>query len=90
MRPTVEELNARFARAFPEALEIHVDDDSARHAGHPGAAGGAGLFRVRIVSPRFADMPTLARHRLVYHPGAVWIPHRDHALRNDARAAPHR
>ena len=29
MRPSVEELQARFAAAFPEAVEIHVDDDSA-------------------------------------------------------------
>ena len=90
MRPTVEDLHARFARAFPEALEIHVDDDSARHAGHPGAAGGAGHFRVRIVSPRFAEMPTLARHRLVYDAVADWMPHRVHALSIDSRAASHR
>jgi BolA protein len=88
MRPSVEELQARFAHAFPEALEIHVDDDSARHAGHPGAAGGGGHFRVRIVSSRFTDMPALARHRLVYDAVADWMPDRVHALSIDSRPAP--
>ncbi len=87
MRPSVGELHARFAAAFPEAVEIHVDDDSASHAGHAGAAGGAGHFRVRIVSPRFIDMPTLARHRLVYHAVADWMPDRVHALSIDSRPA---
>lgn len=88
MRPSVDELRARFAAAFPEAAEIAIDDDSAAHAGHAGAAGGAGHFRVRVVSPRFAGMPTLARHRLVYDVVADWMPDRVHALSIDARPAP--
>jgi BolA protein len=47
----------------PRALVI--TDDSARHAGHPGAREG-GHFRVRIVSERFRGQPALARHRLVF------------------------
>lgn len=46
-------------------LELEVIDDSAAHIGHPGAASGAGHFRVRIVSARFAGLAPLARHRLV-------------------------
>ena len=47
----------------PEQLQIQ--DDSAAHAGHAGAASGKGHFRVRIVSERFAGLSTLQRHRLV-------------------------
>jgi BolA protein len=87
MRPSVDELRARLVEAFPDA-EIQVDDDSEKHVGHAGAAGGAGHFSVRIVSPRFAGTGTLARHRLVYDAVADWMPHRIHALSIDARPAP--
>lgn len=87
MRPSIEELRERFAQAFPEAA-IEVIDDSEKHVGHAGAAGGAGHFSVRICSPRFEGMATLARHRLVYDSVADWMPHRVHALSIDARPAP--
>ena len=85
MRPSLDELRERLSAAFPEADELAVEDDSERHAGHAGAAGGAGHFNVRIRSPRFDGMPTLARHRLVYDAVADWMPHRIHALSIDAR-----
>ena len=47
-------------------LELAIEDDSHRHAGHAGARGGQGHFRVDIVSAAFAGKPPLARHRLVY------------------------
>jgi BolA protein len=56
-----ERLEARFA---PLALEI-VDESDA-HAGHAGAAGGQGHFRVRIVAEAFRGQAPLARHRAVY------------------------
>jgi BolA protein len=52
------------AGLVPEQLE--VIDDSQRHAGHAGAADGRGHFSVLVVSPRFAGLNTLKRHRLVY------------------------
>lgn len=48
----------------PEQLE--VIDDSHLHAGHAGAADGRGHFTVIVVSPRFAGLSTVKRHRLVY------------------------
>jgi len=90
MRPTRDDLRERFAAAFPGA-GIEVDDDSHLHAGHAGAAGGAGHYTVRIVSDRFDGRPTLARHRLVYDAVKDWIPHSVHALvivaRSPAEAA---
>jgi BolA protein len=54
-------LEARF-----EPLELAIEDESHRHAGHAGAAGGQSHFRVRIVAEAFRGVPTLARHRMVY------------------------
>ncbi|GAA4405992.1 BolA family protein [Quisquiliibacterium transsilvanicum] len=84
MRPGLDEIRARLAAALPDA-SIEIDDESHLHAGHAGARGGAGHYRVRLVSPRFAGMGTVARHRLVYDSLRDWMPHRIHALSIDAR-----
>jgi BolA protein len=49
-----------------EPLECVVEDESHLHAGHAGAASGGGHYRLRLVSPRFAGLNKVARHRLVY------------------------
>ena len=49
-----------------EALDITVEDESALHAGHAGAASGGGHYRVRIVSSLFSGKNRVQRHRLVY------------------------
>lgn len=67
----------------PERLE--VIDDSAAHAGHAGAREGSHL-RVLIVSPRFAGLTRVARHRLVYDALSTLMPQGIHALAIDARA----
>jgi BolA protein len=85
MRPSLDELRTRFEAAFPGAA-IELSDDSHLHAGHAGAAGGAGHYTVRIVSPRFDGASTVARHRLVYDAVRDWMPHRVHALAIVARA----
>lgn len=84
MRPTVDEIRARLAAAFPDA-RIEIRDDSHLHAGHEGARGGAGHFAVTIVSTAFSGLRTVARHRLVYDPVRDWMPHRIHALSIEAR-----
>ena len=60
----------------------HVDivDDSAAHAGHPGARGGGGHFNVVIVSESFAGKSRLQRHRLVYSALADLMQKDIHAL----------
>lgn len=67
---------ARIEHCLREALqpsELQVHDDSAAHAGHAGAAGGKGHFRVRIVSERFAGLSGVQRHRLVNQAlAALW------------------
>jgi BolA protein len=49
-----------------EAEHIDIIDDSALHAGHLGAEGGGGHFRVLVVSPRFDGLTRVAAQRLVY------------------------
>jgi len=61
----VERIRAALEAAFaPQSLD--VIDDSHKHAGHAGARDGRGHFSVDIVSPAFAGMSPLARHRAVY------------------------
>jgi BolA protein len=48
----------------PTVLEL--TDESALHAGHAGAASGAGHYRLKIVSARFEGQRLVMRHRLVY------------------------
>ncbi len=43
-----------------------VEDESAQHAGHAGAAGGGGHFRVLVVSAAFEGQTLVARQRAVY------------------------
>ncbi|MET0282269.1 MAG: BolA family protein [Steroidobacteraceae bacterium] len=65
----------------PASLALR--DDSARHAGHAGAKDGA-HFAVQIVSPRFAGLRMLERHRLVYAAAAPLLAGRIHALQISA------
>ena len=63
--PRLQRLEARLRNSLaPAALDIV--DDSHLHAGHVGAADGRGHFTVRIVSERFAGLPVVRRHRLIY------------------------
>ncbi|HEY8243150.1 MAG: BolA family protein [Vicinamibacteria bacterium] len=75
---TAEIIAARLAPLEP--VHLALDDESASHAGHPGAAGGAGHFSLTIVSDRFSGAPRLARHRAVLDRLADLIPHPVHAL----------
>jgi BolA protein len=84
MAVTAAQIEAALGAALqPSALE--VGDDSHLHAGHAGAREGR-HFHVRIVCARFAGVPRLARHRLVYDALHSLIPQGIHALAIDARA----
>jgi BolA family transcriptional regulator, general stress-responsive regulator len=64
---TAQALQARLEEQLQPAT-LEVLDESWQHEGHAGADGtGSGThFRVRISSPKFAGMPRVAQHRLVY------------------------
>lgn len=74
----VEIIKSRLATLAPS--EIDLKDDSHRHAGHPGAAGGGGHFDLVVVSDRFTGLNALARHRMVYSLFLDLIPNTIHAL----------
>lgn len=62
---TAARIEARLREGFSPA-ELTLVDESHLHAGHAGARGGGGHYRVRLVSARFQGMPLLDRHRAVY------------------------
>jgi len=47
-------------------VSLDIIDESAKHAGHAGAASGGGHFIVTIVSSAFADKGLIQCHRMVY------------------------
>lgn len=65
MSPREERILALINASF-SPLECLLTDDSAQHAGHAGAASGAGHYRLRLVSARFEGQNRITRHRLVY------------------------
>jgi BolA protein len=74
----IAHLEARLTAALsPES--VHIDDDSAAHAGHAGAAGGS-HYTVTIVAAGFAGKPRVERHRLVYDALAEELRRGVHAL----------
>lgn len=75
---TVELMQEKLALLQPSHVEII--DDSALHAGHAGAKSGGGHYRLNIVSTGFANMNTLARHRLVYATLGDLMQQKIHAL----------
>ena len=67
-------------RASFNVSHLHIEDESHLHAGHAGAEGGAGHFRVHVQSPAFNGLSKVQQHRLVYDALSSWIPHEIHAL----------
>jgi BolA protein len=83
--PSLQDLMTRALTEQLEPVDLQLVDDSAAHAGHAGARSGA-HFNLRIVSARFAGLPRVSRHRLVYDALRPWLAEGVHALAIDARA----
>lgn len=66
MSETTAEQIERLLRASLRPSHFALVDDSAKHAGHPGASSGGGHYNVVIVSEAFEGLGRLERHRLVY------------------------
>lgn len=75
---------ARIESALREAFAptaLRIADDSARHAGHAGAApGGETHYSVLMVSPRFGGMSRVQRSRAVHQALAAEFTGGLHAL----------
>ena len=78
---------AQLRSAVEHALaptHLEIIDDSAAHAGHPGARAG-GHYRLTVVSAAFEGCTQLQRHRLVYAAVAPLMDGAVHALNIIAR-----
>jgi BolA family transcriptional regulator, general stress-responsive regulator len=78
LNATIALMQQRLSGLQPESLDIV--DDSAKHAGHAGAASGGGHYQLTIVSQLFAGKPQLARHRLIYQALGDMMQRQIHAL----------
>jgi len=68
-------------------LRLELLDESAKHAGHAGAApGGNTHWKLTIVSAAFAGKATVARHRMIYEALDALMQNPIHALSISARA----
>ena len=65
MSNRIDRIRERLVETFAP-LECQLEDESALHAGHAGAASGGGHYRLRIVSDKFEKQARIQRHRLVY------------------------
>lgn len=79
----IEQIQAALAVLEPTFLE--VIDDSARHAGHAGAATGLGHFNVVVEANAFVGLSSIARHRLIYQALGSLMQTDIHALGIQAR-----
>ena len=80
----IDMIRARLERELqPVALDIV--DESARHAGHAGAASGGGHFIVNITAAAFQDKTPIQRHRQVYDALGDIMHSEIHALSIQAR-----
>jgi BolA protein len=78
----VEQIRRRLAEALAP-VELDVLDEGHTHAGHANA--GKGHFHVRIVSPAFAGVLPIRRHRMVYAALDGLMDRGIHALSIDAK-----
>jgi len=76
------ELPARIRESLSalEPQSVELLDESGRHVGHAGAAAGGSHFRLVIVSPRFAGLTNIERHRMVYEALGTLMHREIHAL----------
>ncbi|TWI68990.1 BolA protein [Pseudoduganella lurida] len=63
--PRLDKIRERLEAALGPA-QITLEDESALHAGHAGAASGGGHYRLSISSAKFKGLNLVTRHRLVY------------------------
>jgi len=60
-------------------IQIEIEDDSAKHAGHAGNTGG-GHYNLLIVSEQFEGLSLIQRHRLVFEQVDDLMQNQIHAL----------
>ncbi|MCS6987315.1 MAG: BolA family transcriptional regulator [Sphingomonadaceae bacterium] len=86
MGPVEAELVRRLTASFAP-IELEIENESHRHAGHAGDDGsGETHFRVHLTSPNFVGLSRLERQRRVHAVLADLLATRIHALALRCRA----
>ncbi|UCF68495.1 MAG: BolA family transcriptional regulator [Acidobacteriota bacterium] len=67
-------------RAKFDPVHFAIVDETARHAGHLGAASGGGHYHVVIVSDAFEGRSRLEQHRMVHRALGEMMGRQIHAL----------
>jgi BolA protein len=81
----LEQLRSRLQAALAP-VELEIIDETARHAGHAGAASGGGHYILHIVAEAFAGKSLIQRHRLVFDAVGDMMHADIHALSIQAKA----
>ena len=82
--PRVLKIRERLQAAL-QPVRLDIADESHKHVGHAGAAGGGGHFNALIVSSAFEGQRLLQRHRLVYEALGEMMDTDIHALSMQCR-----
>jgi BolA protein len=76
---TARTIEERLRHAL-QPTHLAIEDESAAHAGHAGAAAGGGHYRVLVVAGVFEGRARVERHRMVYDLLGDLMPGAIHAL----------
>ncbi len=79
----IETMRDRLASLNP--VSIDIIDESHKHAGHAGARDGGGHYLLKIITPKFAGIATMARHRMIYSALGEMMKREIHALNIQAK-----
>jgi BolA protein len=81
----IEKLESRLQEALAP-MQLEIIDETAKHAGHAGAASGGGHYILHIVASAFQDKSPIQRHRLVFDAVGDMMHTDIHALSIQAKA----
>jgi BolA protein len=81
----IEKLKSRLQEALAP-IQLEIIDETAKHAGHAGAASGGGHYILHIVASAFQDKSPVQRHRLVFDAVGDMMHTDIHALSIQAKA----
>lgn len=79
MTTQLDDIRTKLIATF-SPTECLLEDESAMHTGHAGAASGGSHYRLRLISEVFEGISRLNRHRLVYDCLDDMMQHKIHAL----------
>jgi len=79
MSTQLDDIRTKLIATFAPT-ECLLEDESALHVGHAGAASGGRHYRLTLISAVFEGKSRLNRHRLVYDCLDYMMKHEIHAL----------